>query len=166
MELHYCIAENGRPDIKRGIVSSRKDGVIRQASRRFIEIFNAPDHVLQYPFPTFPLPFSFGVIAIGSGMIVDVLVDDLVGIGSLILPGKNAEREQEFCIQYQHRTSFPTWRLPIPPLEIDTRPFCYHVTFPLAQGRKCKMIKNLALRYINGVAVAFSSEICKERYDN
>lgn len=106
-----------------------------------------------------PLDFDFkimkkakdGCISFSAG------IDNIVGLGMLILSGENLETEQEFCHDFQKRIYSPYWSLPVPPLEISPRPMVYYVVFHM-RNKICELAKRAEqeiLLYGNGIVSGF-----------
>ncbi|OAI49647.1 hypothetical protein AYO44_18370 [Planctomycetaceae bacterium SCGC AG-212-F19] len=78
----------------------------------------------------------------------------LLGVGMLVLAGRDAATEQTFCITLQRRTASSCWSLPIPPLEIAARPLAYHLLFQF-RGNRREWTSCLAeaAPYLTGVAL-------------
>ena len=75
-------------------------------------------------------PYKNGILSINSL--------DKIGVAGLILSGLNEEDESSCCIQFMKKFNKKPefhWKLPIPPLEITSRPLLYLVYFRISENK-------------------------------
>ena len=92
--------------------------------------------------------------------IMNLEVTDELGMGMLILGGTHAasKREQVYCKRFSKVMGFhnPDWYLPMPPLEIESRPLFYYVLFRLEREPGAwEDLATKVIRRANGLGIAF-----------
>lgn len=99
--------------------------------------------------------------------IVRYEVKNIVGIGCLVLGG-NGYVEQRFCKKFQQRTNFKNdfqqWCLPIPPLEIVSRPLLYYAVYRMSNclgTTKWLKFAKETVELVNGAGVLLLQHFCK-----
>lgn len=101
----------------------------------------------------------FSASKVGAA-ITDLEVEGIVGIGGLVLAGKSSRQEQRYAIRFMQnmeRVMKPSkWHVPLPPLEVETRPLFYYVLFRLGGpgGEAWYEIAEKVIRRANGLGVA------------
>jgi hypothetical protein len=83
------------------------------------------------PYPGKEMTFEVIEKPDGGCVVFAVEIGKDAGVLMLVLSGFDSEAEQKFCISFQARTWGKRWSLPVPPLEIESRPLLYYVSFQL-----------------------------------
>jgi hypothetical protein len=81
-----------------------------------------------------------------------------VGMGLLVLGGSSSLLDQNYCLRFMGRIASTGWRLPIPPLEIASRPLFYYALFRLADqvsGQEWQDLSEKVIKRAYGLGIAF-----------
>lgn len=95
--------------------------------------------------------------------IMNLEIEGKLGLGILILGGNKASsrEEQRYCKLFSKKMGFAKWYLPMPPLEIESRPLFYYVLFKLTNDYELEQewddLVERVISRANGLGVAFLS---------
>ncbi len=160
--IHICSANYlGEEDLERHDLKPCDKTL--DAYKRLEEIKDEPE--FYKPYPEKEMTFEVIEKADGGCVLFAVEIGREAGVLMLVLSGFDSEAEQKACISFQARTWGKRWSLPVPPLEIDSRPLLYYVFFQLKDdpsGFADTILDHLPLMNAYGMAIIQSQ---KELYE-
>lgn len=165
---------HGRSGLTRCELDSDSCGVTRDATARLGVLLARGNYKnYQNPFPEVGMTVDSLVPTKAHSHLGVALVDLVVspwlgvgqspwlGVGTLVLSGRDPPSETQYCLDFMSRCRWQdprknVWCLPLPPLEIESRPLLYHVLYRL-NGPKQGLdeLVEKCVPYMNATGLAF-----------